>query len=236
MTSASPGDLLRGGRVVEGQQPASEARVADAPAGIDARTHQEPEMIGRDRPAEPGLAQQSREPGIVHVTGRHQPLHHECAVEALERHDIANRCERDEIQPGKQVQPRRTGVPPFPKQPRGRHQHHEDHAGGGARLGEALVLRQEAVAGVDRLRARALGGVQDGVGEQIALAHRRGTDAVGLVGHGDVHRLGVGIGIDGDRLQAHAARRADDAAGDLATVGDEDLGKHGPGPPRLSSS
>jgi hypothetical protein len=37
----------------------------------------------------------------------------------------------------------------------------------------------------------------------------------------------VGLGIDGDRLDAELAARVDDAEGDLAAVGDQDLLKHG---------
>jgi hypothetical protein len=37
-----------------------------------------------------------------------------------------------------------------------------------------------------------------------------------------MHRAGVGFGIDGDGAHAHGARGADDAAGDLAAVGDQE--------------
>ena len=47
-----------------------------------------------------------------------------------------------------------------------------------------------------------------------------------LVGHLDMHGIAIGVRIDGDRGNAHLARRLDDAAGDLATVGDQDLGEH----------
>ena len=36
-------------------------------------------------------------------------------------------------------------------------------------------------------------------------------------------RVAVGLGVDGDGGDAHPARRLDDAAGDLAAVGDQDL-------------
>src|SRR4029077_19417570 len=48
----------------------------------------------------------------------------------------------------------------------------------------------------------------------------------GLVGHRDVARQAVGVRIDGDGLDAEPPRRLDDPAGDLATVGDQDLGEH----------
>ena len=103
----------------------------------------------------------------------------------------------------------------------------EDDARVGAGFGESGVFRQEAVAGMDRLGARAFGGVQDGVRPQVAVAGGRRADVDGLVGHLDMQRLGVGVGIDRDRADAEPAGGADDAAGDLAAVGDQDLGEHG---------
>ena len=40
-------------------------------------------------------------------------------------------------------------------------------------------------------------------------------------------RVAVGLGVDGDGGDAELVERADDADGDLATVGDQDLGEHG---------
>src|SRR5258708_16146744 len=48
----------------------------------------------------------------------------------------------------------------------------------------------------------------------------------GFVGHRDMARQAVGVGIDRDGLDAQPPRRLDDAAGDLAAVGYEDLGEH----------
>ena len=58
------------------------------------------------------------------------------------------------------------------------------------------------------------------------MGGRRRADMHRLVGHLDVQRVPVGIGIDGDRLDAHAPRGLDDPAGDLAPVGDQDLVEH----------
>ena len=49
-----------------------------------------------------------------------------------------------------------------------------------------------------------------------------------LVGHLDVQRVGIGVGIDRDRRDAHLARGLDDAAGDFAAIGDQDLTEHAP--------
>jgi hypothetical protein len=42
-----------------------------------------------------------------------------------------------------------------------------------------------------------------------------------------MHRVLVGGRVDGDRLDAHLARRPDDAQRDLAAIGDQDLLEHG---------
>ena len=42
-----------------------------------------------------------------------------------------------------------------------------------------------------------------------------------------MQRCAVGLGIDRDRRDPHAPQRADDAAGDRAAVGDQDLVEHG---------
>src|SRR5712671_3690909 len=38
---------------------------------------------------------------------------------------------------------------------------------------------------------------------------------------------GVSMGVDGDRLHAHPPEGGDDAAGNLAAIGDQDLLEHG---------
>ena len=46
---------------------------------------------------------------------------------------------------------------------------------------------------------------------------------VGFVGETDVRGVAVGVGVDGDRGDAQLAGRPQDAHGDLAPVGDEQL-------------
>ena len=43
-----------------------------------------------------------------------------------------------------------------------------------------------------------------------------------------MQRVGVGVGVDRDRRNPHFARGLDDAAGDFAAVGNQDLAKHAP--------
>ncbi len=61
---------------------------------------------------------------------------------------------------------------------------------------------------------------------EIAVARRRRPDRPGLVGERDVQCPAVGLGIDRDRGDPHPPRGADDAAGDLAAIGDQDLAEH----------
>jgi hypothetical protein len=78
-----------------------------------------------------------------------------------------------------------------------------------------------------RLRARLLEGGEDGVDREIRVLRRRGADEDGLVGVGDVRRLGVGLRVDRDRLDAEALACPHHAARDLAAVGHEDFLEHG---------
>ena len=75
------------------------------------------------------------------------------------------------------------------------------------------------------------------VDHDIRLIGRRRADMDRLVGHADVQRVAIGVGIDRHRLDAHLAGRLDHAAGNLAPVGNQDLVKHRrPFPSRASRS
>ena len=63
-----------------------------------------------------------------------------------------------------------------------------------------------------------------------------GADAHGLVGEAHVERARVGLGVDGDGLDAELAAGAQDAQRDLAAVGDEDLLEHRRRPAPLTPS
>ena len=96
--------------------------------------------------------------------------------------------------------------------------------------GEVGVLGEEPVAGVDRLRAGLASGGEDRRRCRGRTARRGGRpDPDGGVGLAHVRRLGVGVAVDGDRADAEAPQGADDAAGDLAAVGDEDGVEHSTG-------
>ena len=102
----------------------------------------------------------------------------------------------------------------------------EDDALGFQRPAEGGALGQEAVARMHGFGAGLLASLDDLLGHEIALRGRRRADMHRLVGHLDMHRVAVGVGIDRDRRDAHPARRLDDAAGDLAAIGDQDFLEH----------
>ncbi len=120
----------------------------------------------------------------------------------------------------------------------------EDDALVGQRLGESGAFGEKAVAGMHRLGAGLLAGGDDLLDDEIGLDGRRRPDRDRLAGHFDVQRVLVGLGIDGDRLYAHAARGLDDPTRDLAAIGDQDFLEHcplggrplGPGPCRSGGS
>ena len=96
----------------------------------------------------------------------------------------------------------------------------------GEDVGEARVLGEEAVAGMDRVGAGDLAGGEQGGDVEIGIARRRRADADALVGELDVHRLLVGGRIDGDRGDAELLGRAQHPERDFAAVGDQDFIEH----------
>ena len=70
---------------------------------------------------------------------------------------------------------------------------HEGQPGGLAGLDKLRVFRQKAVAGVNRLRAAGQRRVNDALHGQIAARHSGSADTHGLVRHGHMGRLGIGL-------------------------------------------
>src|SRR5215467_10502978 len=102
----------------------------------------------------------------------------------------------------------------------------EDEARLLARLRESPVLREKAVAGMDGSGARPARGVEHSVDVEVALARRRGPDQDGFVGLARVGPVCVGLGVNRDGADAEGAAGAEDAAGDLSPVGDENAFEH----------
>ena len=89
--------------------------------------------------------------------------------------------------------------------------------------GELRVLRQKAVAGMNRVRAGLARAVDDRVAAQIRLCRPRAAERHDFVGLAHERRVAIGIGADGHRGDAHLAAGAHDPPGDLAAIGDQNL-------------
>lgn len=96
------------------------------------------------------------------------------------------------------------------------------------------VLGEEAVPGVDGVGPGGAGGGDHEIGAQVGVGRAVAGEPDGGVGLADVGGGGVGVGVDGDGGEAQVVAGAQDAAGYLAPVGDEDArqrgGGHGGGP------
>ena len=93
-------------------------------------------------------------------------------------------------------------------------------------LGEAGILGEEAVAGMNRVGAGDLAGGDDGWNVEVAVLGRRGADAHALVGEAHMHGVGVGGRMHRDSRDAQFLAGALDAKRDLSPVCDQDLVEH----------
>jgi hypothetical protein len=93
--------------------------------------------------------------------------------------------------------------------------------------GEFGVFGKEAVARVDGVDVGDLGGGDDAVRAEIGIRTFGAADANGFVGKLHVKRLGIGLGVNSEGLDAELATGANDSESDFAAVGDEDLLDHG---------
>ena len=96
--------------------------------------------------------------------------------------------------------------------------------------GEGFVFGQEAVTRVNGLGAAQYAGMEQLVDVQVAFRGRATAEGDGAVGIVDEGRVDIALGIDRHGGYAELARRPDDAAGDLAPVGDEQPGNRLDGP------
>jgi hypothetical protein len=90
-------------------------------------------------------------------------------------------------------------------------------------LGELRVFRQEAVARMDRVGVRDLGGRDDVRDVEVGFRGRGRPDAHRLVGEAHVHGVGIGGGMHRHGADAHFVAGAVDAQRDLAAIGDQHL-------------
>ncbi len=98
--------------------------------------------------------------------------------------------------------------------------------GRGTGLRELRILREETVAGMDRVGTGDLGGGDQARNLEIRFARRRGPDADVVVCEANVERLAVGVRIHGHRLYVEFATGANDPKRDLAAIGDQDFLEH----------
>ena len=66
----------------------------------------------------------------------------------------------------------------------------------------------------------------DAIDVEVGVGSRRAGESDGTVGELHRHRVGVGIAVHHDGLDAESVARPDHADGDLAAIGDEDAGDH----------
>ena len=92
--------------------------------------------------------------------------------------------------------------------------------------GEVHVFAKKSVTRMHRFGPGGLDRGHDLVYHDIGLRGGCRADMHGLVRHGNVQRVAVSVGIDRDGLDPHLSRCLDNAAGDLAAVGDQDLLEH----------
>ena len=103
-------------------------------------------------------------------------------------------------------------------------------------LRELNLLRQEAKARVDSLRARFLDCSNNFVDHQIGFRRWCCPYKDLLVGHLNGHRIAVRFGIDDHGLHTHPAASLDDANSDFAAICNQNLIKHlGPRAPEVNS-
>jgi hypothetical protein len=93
-------------------------------------------------------------------------------------------------------------------------------------LREGRVLGQEAVAGMDRLRACDQGGGEDRRHVEVGIARERRADAYALIGEADMHGVDIGGRVHGDGGDAELPAGALHAQRDFTAIGDEDFFEH----------
>jgi hypothetical protein len=79
---------------------------------------------------------------------------------------------------------------------------------------------------MDGVGTAVAGSVENPLGVQIALSRRGRPEQHAPIGLAHVGRIAIGLGVDGDGGEAGPPTGAEDPAGDLSPVGDEDGAEH----------
>ena len=102
----------------------------------------------------------------------------------------------------------------------------ENNSGLLQRFSESRALREEAITGVNRFRARLFASVNNLLNHEIGLRRGSRSDEDSFISHFDMKRVLVRLRIDRDRLNPHTPRSLDDPARDFATICDQDFLEH----------
>ncbi len=94
-------------------------------------------------------------------------------------------------------------------------------------FGKARVLREEAVAGMDRVGAGDLAGGQQRRNIEVAVAGGGRADAHAFIGKPHMHGIGVRGRMHRHGRNAELLASAQHAQSNLATIGNEYLVEHG---------
>src|SRR5262245_41741117 len=92
--------------------------------------------------------------------------------------------------------------------------------------GKPGTFGEEAIAGMDRLGAGLLGGIDNLFTGEIAFAGRRRADVAGFVGQSDMKRLSIRLGVYGDRRDPQVPAGTDQPHSNLTTVCYQNFAKH----------
>ena len=218
------GDRRRLVLVLGGQQARTQAGLADPAAGVDARPEDEAQVIDPRRLLQPGHVAERPEPHVAALLHHRKPLAHEGAIDAGERHHVADGAERHQVEPLQEVGLRPLAIPArLAQAPVEPDDEEEGHAHGGELAVRAVVVQPVGVDHGARLRQPRLA--------QVVVDHDHVEPGLG----GVVERVeGADPAIDGDH-DGHVLRREDAHGGAVRAValaqavGDVDRGRLGDG-------
>ena len=104
----------------------------------------------------------------------------------------------------------------------------DEHDAGGLDISrKCFVLRQEAVAGMNRLRTRGATGLDDEIAAQVGFTGRGGPQVNRLVGELHMTSITVRIGKHRHGDDTHPPRSGDHAACNFTAIGNQNFLEHG---------
>ena len=88
------------------------------------------------------------------------------------------------------------------------------------------ILCQKPIARMNRIGAGGFRCTDDFFNHQITLARGSRSDRVCCIGHPGMQRASIRLGIHRNCANSHVTACADDANGNFASIGDQNLFKH----------